>query len=207
MPLRLGAVARAALEVLRNRVTLGYTLATGGVFGAFINYLTTSQQVFQEQYDAGKLFPVYFGCLAAAIGAASLTNAKLVMRFGMQRLARLAAGFECVVASLFWLVSLALDGHPPLWIFMASLMVCFFCSGILFGNYNARAMEPMGRIAGVAAAVTGSLSGVVALIFATPLGRAYDGTVLPVLGGFLLASFSALALTETAEALQRRSAR
>lgn len=207
VPLRLGAVARAALEVLRNRVTLGYTLATGGVFGAFINYLTTSQQVFQEQYDAGKLFPVYFGCLAASIGAASLTNAKLVMRFGMQRLARLAAGFECVVASLFWLVSLALDGHPPLWIFMASLMVCFFCSGILFGNYNARAMEPMGRIAGVAAAVTGSLSGVVALIFATPLGRAYDGTVLPVLGGFLLASFSALALTETAEALQRRSAR
>ena len=31
----------------------------------------------------------------------------------------------------------------------------FFCCGILFGNYNAMAMEPMGRIAGMAAAISG----------------------------------------------------
>jgi DHA1 family bicyclomycin/chloramphenicol resistance-like MFS transporter len=53
----------------------------------------------------------------------------------------------------------------------------------------------------VAAAITGSLSGLLAVALGTPLGRMYDGTVLPVLGGFVLASFAALALTEGAERL------
>jgi DHA1 family bicyclomycin/chloramphenicol resistance-like MFS transporter len=202
-PLSMRAVASAVAQVFAHPITLGYTLATGCVFGALISYLTSSQQLFQEQYGVGKLFPVYFGTLAAAIGLASFTNAKLVMRFGMQRLARLAGCFECVIATLLWLVSASFGGHPPLWVFMACMLVCFFCNGILFGNYNARALEPMGRIAGVAAAITGSLSGLLAIGFGTPLGRAYDGTVLPVLGGFVLASFSALVLTEGAEWLYR----
>jgi len=200
-PLSIRAVLRAGGEVFSHRITLGYTLAIGAVFGALINYLTTSQQLFQEQYGVGKLFPVYFGSLAAAIGVASFTNAKLVMRFGMQRLGRLAVTAECIVASSLWLVSYGYDGHPPLWVFMACMLVCFFCNGILFGNYNARALEPMGHIAGVAAAITGSLSGLLAVGLGTPLGRMYDGTVLPVLGGFVLASFAALTLTEGAERL------
>jgi MFS transporter, DHA1 family, multidrug resistance protein len=202
-PLSVRAVAQAAAAVCTHPITIGYTLATGLVFGALISYLTTSQQLFQEQYGVGKLFPLYFGTLAAALGLASFANSKLVMRFGMQRLARLAGGFECVVATVLWLVSAGYDGHPPLWVFMACMLICFFCNGILFGNYNARALEPMGRIAGVAAAITGSLSGLLALGFGTPLGRAYDGTVLPVLGAFVLASIGALALTESAEWLQR----
>ena len=193
--------------MLQNPITLGYTLATGTVFGAFICYLTCSQQLFQEQYGVGAWFPAYFGALAAAIGVASFTNARLVMGLGMQRLARLAVGVECVVASISWLLAFALDGHPPLAPFMLGMFVCFVCNGILFGNYTARALEPMGRTAGVAAAITGCLSGLVAIALGTPLGRAYDGTVLPVLGSFVLASFAALLLTEGAEAMERRALR
>jgi MFS transporter, DHA1 family, multidrug resistance protein len=203
-PLSVRNIARGAAEVFRNRITLGYTLAIGCVFGAFISYLTTSQQLFQEQYGIGKLFPLYFGVLAAALGAASLTNARLVMRLGMQRLGRAAAGFACVVSAAALLAAYLYDGHPPLWLFMASMLVCFFCNGILFGNYNARALEPMGHIAGVAAAITGSLSSLIAIAFGTPLGRAYDGTVLPIVASYVLSSFAALGLTEGAELLERR---
>ena len=63
---------------------------TGIIFAAFISYLSTAQQIFQEQYRLGKLFPVFFGMLAAAIGVASFVNGRLVMHFGMQRLSRLA---------------------------------------------------------------------------------------------------------------------
>jgi MFS transporter, DHA1 family, multidrug resistance protein len=205
-PLSIRYLGRALAEVFRNRITLGYTMATGFVFGALINYLTVSQQLFQEQYGIGRLFPVVFGALAAALGVASLTNARLVMRFGMQRLARLAGGFESVLSLLFLLAAISFDGHPPLWLFMTCMLVCFFCNGVLFGNYSARALEPMGHIAGVAAAITGSLSQAVALAFGTPMGRAYDGTVLPIIGGFVIASFCALTLTEGAEWLARRAA-
>jgi len=206
-PLSIATVARGASEVLRHPITLGYTLGTGFVFGAFINYLSTSQQVFQEQYGIGKLFPLFFGSLAAAIGLASVTNAKLVMRFGMLRLARLAVGIECVIATLFLSIAVLLGGHPPLGVFMAGMFVCFFCNGILFGNYNARALEPMGHIAGIAAAITGCLSSLVGIAFGTPLGRIYDGTVSPIIAGFMLASFVALICTELAEYRQSRAPR
>jgi DHA1 family bicyclomycin/chloramphenicol resistance-like MFS transporter len=206
-PLSIATMARGAREVFRHPITLGYTLATGFVFGAFINYLSTSQQVFQEQYGIGKLFPLFFGSLAAAIGFASVTNAKLVMRFGMLRLARLAVGVECVLATLFLAVAVLLDGHPPLGVFMAGMFGCFFCNGILFGNYNARALEPMGHIAGIAAAITGCLSSAVAIAFGTPLGRVYDGTVSPIIAAFMLASFAALICTELAEYRQGRAPR
>lgn len=204
-PLSVAAVARGAAQVFRHPITLGYTLATGFVFGAFINYLSTSQQVFQEQYGIGELFPLYFGSLAAGIGLASVTNAKLVMRLGMLRLARLAVCVECAVALLSFGVAVRFGGHPPLALFMVGLFVCFFCNGVLFGNYNARALEPMGHIAGVAAAITGCTSSAVGIAFGTPLGRAYDGTVSPIIAGFMLASFAALACTELAEHRQRRA--
>jgi DHA1 family bicyclomycin/chloramphenicol resistance-like MFS transporter len=197
--LSLRHVLRAGLEVLKTRITLCYTLGTGVVFGAFISYLTTSQQIFQEQYGLGKLFPVCFGVCALALGFASVVNARLVMRFGMRRLSRLAVITEAVFSIAFLLLVLLLHGHPPLWVFLPGMMLCFFCNGLLFGNYNARAMQPMGHIAGVAAAVTGSLSGLVGMAFGTPLGRAYHGSVTPTVAGFTLASCLAFALTEFAE--------
>jgi len=197
--LSLRYVLRAGLEVLKNRITLCYTLATGVVFGAFISYLTTSQQIFQEQYRLGKLFPVCFGVCALALGLASGVNARLVMRFGMRTLSRLAVLTEAVFSLAFLLSVVLLHGHPPLYVFLPGMMLCFFCNGLLFGNYNARAMQPMGHIAGVAAALTGSLSGLVGMAFGTPLGRAYDGSVTSTVAGFTLASCLAFALTEFAE--------
>lgn len=199
----LAAVARAVVEVLRCRITLCYTLATGAVFGAIICYLGTSQQIFVEQYGVGQLFPAYFGACAFSLGLASFVNARLVMRFGMRALSRLAVIAEVVLGIGFLLAAFAFGGHPPLAVLMAALMLCFFCNGLLFGNYNARAMQPMGHIAGVAAAVCGSLSGLVAMLIGTPLGRAYDGTVIPVLGAFTAFSLSAFLLTEFAEWGQR----
>lgn len=71
-------------------VAFGYTITMGLIFGAFIGYLSSSQQIFQVQYALGNQFALYFGVLAASIGLASLVNAQLVMRFGMRRLSRIA---------------------------------------------------------------------------------------------------------------------
>jgi len=62
----------AAAEVMRHPVTIGYTLAVGSIFGSFICYLGTSQQIFAEQYDQGEYFAVWFGVFAVAIAIAML---------------------------------------------------------------------------------------------------------------------------------------
>jgi DHA1 family bicyclomycin/chloramphenicol resistance-like MFS transporter len=174
-------------------------IATGVVFGAFINYLSTAQQIFQEQYEVGTLFPVYFGLLASGIGVASFVNGRLVMRFGMRQLSRVALLGASSLSVVALVAAWAWGGHPPLFALMVYLIPCFFFNGVLFGNFNARAMEPMGHIAGVAAAVTGSVSTLVALALGTPFGRAYDGTVLPLIGGYLTSGLLGLALTTWAE--------
>ncbi len=199
VPFSLRTIARGCAETFRNRIALGYTLGSGFVFGGFISYLSMSQQVFQEQYGLGAKFPVFFGLLASAIGLASFTNGNLVMRFGMRRLSRTALICNCVLCVCALLGSWALGGHPPLFAFVAFMLICFFCNGLLFGNFSARAMEPVGHIAGVASAVIGSVSGMLALALGTLFGRAYDGTVLPLVGGFTASGLLALAVTEIAE--------
>jgi DHA1 family bicyclomycin/chloramphenicol resistance-like MFS transporter len=177
-------VLSAFREACTNPVTLGYTVAAGLVFGAFVGYLASTQQVLGELYGLGKLFPIYFGANALAFGAASMLNARLVMKLGMRRIAGSSLAATSALSLVFFIVMLLLEGHPPLWALMGYLLLTFFFVGVLFGNFNALAIEPMGHIAGVAAAVVGSLATIISSVLGWMLGQAYDGTVRPMIAGF-----------------------
>ncbi len=186
--------------ICRIRAALGYTLTMGFAFGAFIGYLSSSQQIFQVQYQLHERFPLYFGILACAIGLASLCNANLVMRFGMRRLSRYALYGICLISLPFYLYSMLQDGHPPLALLMAYLLPLFFFFGILFGNLNALAMEPFGHIAGLGSALVGSVSTLISVVFGVWVADAYDGTVLPLVLGFTLLGMAGLATMRWTEA-------
>ena len=83
------------------------------------------------------------------------------------------------------------------------LFLSFFCSGLLFGNFNAIAMEPMGRIAGMAAAIIGSLSSLIAILTGGYIGQLYNGTVIPLVGGFAGLGLVTFLVTEWAERRRR----
>jgi DHA1 family bicyclomycin/chloramphenicol resistance-like MFS transporter len=192
-------IAGAAREVCGHPVALGYTIAAGLVFGVLVGYLTSAAQIFQGQYGLGARFPLYFAALALAIGVASWCNSRLVMRYGMRLLSGIAAIAFGGLAVGFFGVALVTAGHPPLWALMTYLGAAFFCLGILFGNFNALAMEPLGHIAGVGASVVGSLTTFISLLLGTLIGRSYDGTVLPLVGGFAVLGLAALAVMRWAE--------
>ncbi|MCA2002726.1 MAG: multidrug effflux MFS transporter [Chloroflexi bacterium] len=192
LPFSLRQIADSTTQVLRVRSALGYTVALGLVQGAFIGYLNSSQQIFQEQYALGDLFPLYFAVVALSLGTASLANARLVMRFGMTKLVQWALGGVISLAVFFLAVAFAYSGQPPLWGLMAYLMASFFCVGILFGNVSALAMQPLGRLAGAGAAVVGSLSTLLSTFLGTIIGRSYNGTVLPLIIGMTLLSSAAI---------------
>lgn len=180
--------------VLSTPVTVVYTLVAGCVSGAFLGYLNSSQQIFQALYGLGFRFPLYFAILALAVGSASLLNGRLVMRFGMHRLANRALLLMALLSWLFLLVVWFFDGTPPLWLFMSAGFVLFFCIGVLFGNLNAIAMEPLGHVAGMAASVIGSTTTLVAVLLGFLIGRAYDGTLMPLAAGFVTLSTLAMLL-------------
>ena len=110
----------------------------------------------------------------------------------MQRLTRLALTGISGLSLIFWIFSWGWTGHPPLWTFMAYLLTAFFCIGFLFGNINALAMQPLGHMAGLGAAVVGSLSTFISLLLGTLIGQSYAGTILPLLAGFTIYSLVAV---------------
>jgi len=193
-PFSLGNIMRGIGEILRMRAVVGYTLCAGCVFGAFLGYLSSAQQIFVDTYGAGERFALYFGIASLAIGAASLLNARLVMRLGMRYLVWRAL---VVLALLSGALALALgftDLALSLWAFMAWQMPAFFCVGLLFGNLNALAMNPVGHMAGLGAAFLGSMSTLISLPFGWSIGAAYDGTPLPLIAGFGVLGVCALAV-------------
>jgi DHA1 family bicyclomycin/chloramphenicol resistance-like MFS transporter len=192
VPFSIGRIARAIVEVCSHRASLGYTLAAGFIFSPFLGYLSSAQQVLQVQYGLGERFPLYFAGLALAIGMASFINARLVMRHGMRRICKIAPATITLIALPALVLAVSTDGHPPLAWFVTYVAATLFCLGTVFGSLNALAMEPLGHIAGVGAAVVGALSTFICVPLGILIGRSYDGTVLPLIIGF--ASFGALTL-------------
>ena len=200
MPFSARRIGRAFREVSSHPITLGYTLMAGLISGALQGYLSSAQQIFQFQYNLGTLFPLIFAINALSLGLASFVNGRVVMRYGMRPLLRMSLLALCTLSVVFLGVTLFTGGQPPLLLLMAFLMPSFFCIGILFGNMNSTAMEPLGHVAGVGAAMVGSLSVLVATPLGVVVGQAYNGTVTPLVLGFAVLGLAALALMRWAEA-------
>lgn len=185
-------IGQAAREVLTHRATFGYTLAMAAAFACFMGYIASAQQILQELYGLGEFFVVAFGLLAASVGVSAFINAHLVMRFGMTTLIFTGLTGQIAASVALLALCLATGGVPPFWALFATLVPAFFCVGVIFGNLNAMAMQPMGHIAGTAASLIGAISTALATLLGTVVAQAYNGTVLPLAVGFTL--FSSLSL-------------
>ena len=190
-PFRPGPILDALRLIVSNRLAVGCTLSIGFVFAAFLGFLSSSQQILAESYALGEWFPLTFSTLAIVVGVTSGANAALVVRFGMQRLSTIGI-VAMGVSSLGYAVWFAGAGIPPLWAAIVWLAVCIGAIGIIFGNLNAMAMEPLGAVAGVAAGAIGSVSSLMSSALGTAIARSYDGTALPIALGFLGCSVAAL---------------
>ena len=162
-PFRVRTIARGIAGACRHRTSVGATIATGLVFAPFLGYLSTAQQIFQQTYGTGEMFPLWFATAALAFGAAAVVNARLVMRLGMRFLTRWAITGLAAFSALFLIIAVMSEGAPPFWVFLIWLGPVMFFLGISFGNLNALAMEPLGHMAGLAAALIGSVSTMVSV--------------------------------------------
>lgn len=195
----LSNVGAGLVEACSHRTVLGYTIAAGLIFGAFVGYLSSAQQIFQISFGTGSYFAIYFGVAALAIGAASILNSSVVMRLGMRLLTWRALVGVTTLSIVFLLPVYVLEGIPPLWLFMTWLSSAFFCMGIIFGNVNALAMEPLGHMAGLGAAFVGALSTAISLPLGWFVGHSFDGGVLPLVLGFAVLGSASLVVMKWTE--------
>lgn len=196
-PFNLNNLRSGFFEVLSHRRSLIYTISISLMFSALIAFLNTCQQIFQTQFNVGNTFSLYFGGLALGLGVASMVNSKLVEKHGM-RFVCLRAIWTFTLASLTFLIS-HLFTNIELWMFILFAAVIFFCLGFLIANLNSLALEPMGHIAGTAAAAIGFSSSLIALTIGTFIGQSYSGSLIPIAASYFLIGVSTIILITIAK--------
>jgi DHA1 family bicyclomycin/chloramphenicol resistance-like MFS transporter len=199
-PFSLGAVAQAVAITFRNRVAVGYATALGLLTGCIMGYVGSAQQVFDTGlYHLGGLFPLAFGLVAGAMGAATLVNARLVRRLGMRPLSHAGLSLFVVVAVGQVVAGLAYHGHPPLALFLTILAANQFLISFAMPNFNALALQPLGEIAGTASSFLGFYTTILGAFCGFLIGHAFDGSVLPIGIGYALLGGLALAVVAWTE--------
>ncbi len=165
----------------------------GFIAGPFIGYLGTARQIFQDIYFVGDMFVIYFAIGSISAGLASLLNARLVMRLGMRWLTATAISVLTVMSAALW-GWLNFGGTVDFWLFMVWQVAFIFCIGMIFGNLQSLAMEPLGHVAGLAAAIFGAGSTFIALPLSWMVSGYFADTVAPLLIGFAVMGAFSLAL-------------
>lgn len=151
------------------------TAAQCFAFATMFIWISSIALVFDQAYARAAEFPYWFAAVALLSAPASLLNARLVMRLGMHRLV-VAALTAQIAAAGAMLAGLGFGlGAAEFAVFVAFMLVQFFSIGLVFGNLNALALEPMGHVAGMAASVMGGVSTLVSALIATVLVRLFDG--------------------------------
>ncbi|RBP78266.1 Bcr/CflA family efflux MFS transporter [Marinomonas rhizomae] len=192
--------------VLSRRDVMAYTVLLGCIFGGLMLHISTAQSIFQDVYETGDRFPLFFAMLAIGSAVINFSNGKIVLRVGMLRCVIGALTVLLSTAFILLFVSLLFDGVPPFALFMGLGMVMFSCFGMVFGNVNAMAMEPLGKMAGLGASLISSLSSLLAIVLSTFVGQFYNFTVIPLASGFVLFSMIAFIMLRYGYNYSRRHA-
>lgn len=172
-------------EFVKHRAAVIFTLISGFVTGSFMVFLSSSQHIFQVQYGLVNEFPYIFGALAFSVGLATFTNGTLVVRFGMRKLVNIFTVLFTLI-SLLYVVLFYGKMNPGVVVLVSFFAIQFFAVGFLFGNVRSLAMQPLGHIAGIGAAINGFTSTIMAVPIATFIGSFVDTTALPLFIGFTI---------------------
>ena len=183
-PLRLQPIIASYLIFVTNKISIGYTLAAACFFGTVFSYISSAEQVFLDVFELGDRFTLVFAVIASAFAVSTLTNSRLVSRFGMRRLSH-GAMFVFITANTLHLLVLATIGESLL-IFTICMMASFLCMGFIGPNATALAMEPMGHNAGSAAAINGFAGTTIAGLLGGIIGAQFNGTTTPMVIGFVV---------------------
>jgi DHA1 family bicyclomycin/chloramphenicol resistance-like MFS transporter len=192
---RLSLFIDGTKEFIKHKQAVIFTLVSGFITGSFMVYLSASQHIFQEQYQLTEEFPYIFAGLAISVGFATFLNGTFVMRFGMLKLITVFLIVFTLIPLLYCFLFYN-STNPNITIFLSFCALQFFAIGFLFGNLRALAMQPVGHIAGVGAAINGFASTIMAVPIATYIGSYVIEDALPLFIGFFFCGLISLILVK-----------
>lgn len=198
---RLPISARALMvtvgRIFTIRESIGYMLASGVIMACMISFILSIQQIFFDIFHAQHYFPIAFAAMAGSMGVGSVANSRLVTRFGARRLSQ-GALIMLIALSLLHLgvIFAGLENVVTFMLLQGATMMTISFTG---ANFSSISMEPFARGAGAASSFQSFLTTALSSILGTIVGRAFDGTTLPLTLGLLGFGISALLIVAWAE--------
>jgi MFS transporter, DHA1 family, multidrug resistance protein len=194
--LHLRPMLRQMGVTLRHPTFVAYALLVGCTYGGLFTFLSASSFVF---IDILALTPLQYGAVMAVVSivylAGTLACRQSVRRRGVVATVRLGALFT--IAGGVSMLALALSNVHTVWAVLIPQCLYSFGHGIHQPCGQSGALAPFPRAAGVASALTGACLSLAAVGAGWWLGRAMDGTTVPMavsIGAWSLAT-SSVALT------------
>jgi DHA1 family bicyclomycin/chloramphenicol resistance-like MFS transporter len=201
-------MSKAVGQTVRDRQSLGYTLAMTISFSALVAYISSIQQIVFDAFGEGRFIGLVFAAIAAPMALASWLNSRVVGRFGLRFVGHSAALAFTVVAAVH--AAIALSGAENLWTFIVLQGLTMACFAFTSSNLGTLAMENMAPIAGTASSVQGVVSTIGAAAIGFLIGQSFDGTAVPFVVGTALCAaggFALIVLTEPKRLFARIEAR
>ena len=189
-PFSLEQISSAFKEVASHRITAGYMMASGIIFGCLFAFIGASEQVFDEVFGRGEKFYLYFAGIAGMLAVMNYSNSKVVERFGMRRISHVVV-LSFIALSAANLLYMHFVGQN-FWVFYILFVLTFGCFGMMGANFSSLALEYMGEIAGTANAVYGFVTMTLSSFLGFMVARSFDGTVRPLLVAYVLLGVSSL---------------
>jgi len=194
------------LEVARTPVTFGYTISSVFLQGILTVYLATIDLITSEFFDRESQFPIIFGAVGVLFGIGAVVNGRIVERLGIDGVLNRVFSVQLVLLPALLLITLSSGGRPEFWLFMPTIGLLLGTLVFLLPNLNSAAMEPVGHIAGTAAALTGAVriatGAAIGGMLASTVDDSLSWLVLGIAGMFL---GSALAVWLVRRGLRHRS--
>jgi DHA1 family bicyclomycin/chloramphenicol resistance-like MFS transporter len=154
-------IAANYARIFTNRICLGYALVVSFNFGSMFSYISSSPLVMMGVLGVS---PTYYGWTFAATALGIMTGAFIngrLNRRGVPAATLLVAGLILSTLSALSLLAVSYSAHAAVQTILPLLVLNTFSIGFIGPNATQGVMQPLPDMAGVAAAVMGSMRMVV----------------------------------------------
>jgi DHA1 family bicyclomycin/chloramphenicol resistance-like MFS transporter len=180
-------------QVLRHRVTIGFSLVNALSFACMFAFISGSPLVLIDGRGFSTVaFSAVFACAGFGTICGAFVNGRLASR-GVPASRLLAWSLSLGSAATLALATLSITGHDGVAALVPLLMLSNACYGMVGPNTTHEALQPMAETAGIASAVLRCIQMVVGAFASALVPALYHGhSSLPMTGVMACCAISAL---------------
>lgn len=181
-------------NVVSNRIFLRYTILTTLLFVGLSSYVASSEHIVGEIYGRPELFAWIFAGIGSVMAVFTLINSRLSATYGARRSLKFLLILYCMVATLLVIYSFSSGTQPGITLLFIAIGLLLALNLAIEPNSSALALEPLGKVAGIASSVYGTFF----FFLGSSLGSVVSGlmqkSVLPLVITFFIVGILALML-------------